>query len=161
MPLIELETYIDAPCERCFDLSRSIDVHILSTKRTKEKAIAGRTSGLIEKDETVTWQARHFGIMQRLTSKITAMQHPVYFVDEMVKGAFKRIYHEHLFDVKGNGTVMIDKFQYEVPFGIAGKLFDKLVLYRYLRRFLIERNNLIKSLAESEQWKLFLPYSKE
>ena len=69
MPKIELTTIIDAPIERCFDLARSIDLHKLSTAGTDEEAIAGVMSGLIGKNEQVTWKAKHFGITQKLTSK--------------------------------------------------------------------------------------------
>lgn len=79
MPVIELETFINADIETCFDLSRSIDLHSLSTAQTKEKAIKGRTSGLIGAGETVTWQATHFGVHQQLTSKITAYARPFHF----------------------------------------------------------------------------------
>ncbi|MBS1689910.1 MAG: SRPBCC family protein [Bacteroidetes bacterium] len=149
-----------APIERCFDLSRSIDLHMLSTQRTNEKAIAGRTSGLICLNETVTWKAKHFGISQTLTTKITQMKSPDYFVDEMMQGTFKSIFHHHQFEAKSNGTLMIDRFNYEVPLGIMGRLFDKLILKRYMKGFLLERNELIKSVAEGDKWKDFLSHSK-
>ena len=72
---------VEAVPERVFDLSRSIDLHVQSTGNTGEKAIAGCTSGLIELGESVTWEATHFGIRQRLTSKITAFERPRFFVD--------------------------------------------------------------------------------
>jgi len=160
MSLIQLHTYIKAPVERCFDLSRSIDVHIASTKRTHEKAIAGRTSGLINLNETVTWKAKHFGLYQTLTTKITQMKSPDYFVDEMMEGAFKSIFHLHQFEAKGSGTLMTDRFYYEAPLGIAGRIFDRVILHRYMKRLLQERNQLIKSFAEGDEWKGFLPHSK-
>lgn len=97
MPHIKLETIINAPIERCFDLARSIDLHKISTGNTQEEAIAGTTSGLIGLNETVTWRARHFGVRQTLTSKITEFERPHFFVDEMLEGAFKSIYHKHIF----------------------------------------------------------------
>ena len=69
MSFIKLETYISAPIEKVFDLARSIDLHKVSTLGTNEEAIAGRTTGLIELGETVTWQAKHFGLYQKLTVK--------------------------------------------------------------------------------------------
>ena len=104
--IIELSTHINAPLERCFDLARSIDLHIISTKQTGEQAIAGRTSGLIELGETVTWRAKHFGVWQTLTSKITHFDHPNSFTDEMVEGAFKSFRHEHLFYAVNHQTVI-------------------------------------------------------
>ncbi|MDB5136776.1 MAG: hypothetical protein JWP37_3379 [Mucilaginibacter sp.] len=148
MPKIVLLTKINAPIEKCFDLARSIDLHMESTKQTGEKAIAGRTGGLIELGETVTWRAKHFGIWQTLTSKITEFNSPNYFVDEMVKGAFKSFRHEHHFTKVDDRTLMKDVFVFESPLGVLGKLFNFLVLTRYIRWLLVERNRVIKEVAE-------------
>ena len=150
MPKINLQTEINAPIEKVFDLSRSIELHIQSTKQTGERAIAGRTSGLIELGETVTWRAKHFGIWQTLTSKITQYDHPNLFVDEMVQGAFKSFRHEHHFTGGVDGcTLMRDVFVFESPMGILGRLADLLFLKRYMTKLLIERNRVIKEVAEA------------
>jgi len=148
MTIINLTTTIRANIETCFDLTRDIDLHKLSTKNTKEKAVAGRTSGLCERGDTITWEATHFGIKQYLTVEITAMEKPHYFEDNMLKGAFKSMRHEHRFESKNDETIMIDKFQYKVPFGILGKLFDILILKNYMTRFLKIRNGVLKEVAE-------------
>ncbi len=153
MPIIETKLHIKAPIERCFDLARSIDLHQISTSKTREKAVAGVTYGLIRKGESVTWRANHFGMRQSLTVEITAFDRPNYFVDEMVKGTFKRFRHEHRFKKVENGTSMIDIFDYTSPFGWLGDIFDFLILKRYMRRFLRVRNQVIKEYAESELWK--------
>src|SRR5687767_9292258 len=122
MPRIEIRTIINADRKVVFDLSRSIDLHQISTKHTNEKAIAGRIDGLIGLNETVTWRAKHFGIFQKLTTKITEFDYPTYFADEMVNGIFKRFKHEHHFSGLDKGTLMTDYFDYTSPFGILGKL---------------------------------------
>lgn len=159
MPLIELTTLIDAPIERCFDLARSIDLHKLSTEGTNEEAVGGVTSGLIGKGQHVTWRATHFGITQELSSKITAFDRPFRFRDEMIKGAFKSIRHDHIFQASGGRTVMQDQFYFESPGGVLGALFNKLVLTRYLRSLLTSRNEMIKRVAESDNWKNILNVS--
>src|ERR1700760_2883163 len=115
MPKIILETLIEAPVGRCFDLARDIDLHAASMQHTGERAVAGRTSGLIEFGETVTWEATHFGIRQRLTSKITKFDYPDRFVDEQVSGAFKSFRHEHHFSKHGDATLMSDVFIFTSP----------------------------------------------
>ena len=97
MPIIRIETIVKAHISVVFDLARSIDLHKISTSHTNEEAIAGKTNGLIEMGESVTWSAKHFGLTQQLTSKITAFNQPYSFTDEMVAGAFKSFKHEHLF----------------------------------------------------------------
>jgi len=147
---IELLTHINAPIERCFNIARSIDVHVASTKQTGEQAIGGRTSGLIELGETVTWRAKHFGIWQNLTSKITEFEYPNYFTDEMVSGAFKSFRHEHLFYAVNDQTVMKDIFIFESPYGILGKVANFLFLGRYMQNLLIKRNKVIKEVVEKQ-----------
>ncbi len=156
MPRIELKTRIHAPREIVFDLIRSIDVHKYSAAQTNEEAIAGVTSGLIELGETVTWRAKHLGVTQTLTSKITAFKRPEYFVDEMVSGAFKRFKHAHILEEIQGGTLVTDIFDYTSPLGILGKLADVLFLENYMTQFLIKRNEVIKEFSESDKWKEIL-----
>ena len=156
MPRIELRTEIKADKEIVFDLSRSIDLHKISTEHTNETAIAGKISGLIALNESVTWRAKHFGIYQRLTSKITEFDRPNYFADEMVSGAFSKFKHEHHFKDLNGGTLMTDFFDYKSPLGILGKLADRLFLKKYMTDLLTERNRIVKEFSESEKWKQIL-----
>jgi ligand-binding SRPBCC domain-containing protein len=149
MSTITLETPIQASAEICYDLSLSVDLHQLSTAKTKEHIIAGVREGIMKLGETVTWRAKHFGIWMELTSKITEAQRPEYFVDEMQKGAFKSLRNEHHFLQTNKGTIMKDIFMFEAPFGILGKIVNSLVLENYLKGFLIKRNEYIKEMAES------------
>ena len=151
MPKIELQTCIKAPKQIVFDLARSIDLHKISTEQTKEEAIAGVTSGLIGLGEFVTWRAKHFGIYQKLTSKITEFESPNYFIDEMTQGAFKSFKHEHRFSEANGVTEMIDIFEYKSPFGILGRLGDMLFLEKYMTALLVKRNKSIMVYAESKK----------
>ena len=148
MSKIYLETIINADIQTVFDLSRDIDLHQKSTFKTGEKAIAGKTSGLIELGETVTWRAKHLGFYQTHTSKITEMEKPNKFTDIMLKGTFKSLKHQHIFKEKEGSTVMIDIFEFESPCGIFGKLFNKFFLRNYMKNFLLERNKIIKNTAQ-------------
>ncbi len=156
MPVIVLSTTIKADIQICFDLSRSIDLHKLSTAKTKEEAIEGITCGLIKQGEFVTWEATHFGIRQKLRSRITAFENPFHFRDEQEKGPFKFIKHDHYFEQNADFVIMKDVFEFNSPFGIFGKIFNKLILTTYLTKFLVERNQLIKEFAETEKWKSVL-----
>lgn len=156
MPRIEIETRINADIEICFDLSRSIDLHSISTSQTNEVAIAGVTSGLISLNQTVTWEATHFFVRQQLTSKITAYERPFHFRDEMLKGAFKLIKHDHYFEKTESGCLMKDVFDFKSPWGILGKIADKLIMKKYLENFLTERNKVIKEYAENGTWQTIL-----
>ena len=149
MTTIKLSTTINAPIDKCFNVSRDIKIHELSTKDTNERAISGRTSGHCELNDEITWQATHFGISQRLTVKITQLNRPLFFEDVMLRGAFKSMRHEHHFKQIDQITEMTDIFNYEVPFGILGKLFDSVILKRYMTKFLTTRNQIIKEVSEN------------
>lgn len=158
MITIRLSTAIAAPRERVFDLARSIDLHTRSLDWTGEEPVAGRMSGLIELGETVTWRARHLGVRQRLTSRISGYERPGWFQDVMVRGAFAWMEHDHWFDATPDGgTVLRDEFRFAAPLGILGRIVETLVLERYMTRFLERRNAVIKRVAESEEWREFLP----
>lgn len=153
MPVIELTTSITAPIERVFDLSRSIDLHTNSTSSTGERAIAGVTSGLIGAGEEVTWRAKHFGVWQSLTVRVTVFERPTHFADVMVRGAFRSMEHHHYFEPSATGTTTRDVFTFESPLGILGHVANFLFLTRYMRAFLAKRNRVIKAIAESDDWK--------
>jgi ligand-binding SRPBCC domain-containing protein len=156
MHSIHLTTFIAAPVERVFDLSRSISLHKISAISTDEKAIAGITAGLINENETVTWQARHLFKTRHFTSRIIRMQKPLYFTDEMVSGDFKSFRHEHHFKATDNGSIIIDMISFEAPYGVVGRIFSSLYLKNYLEKFLIHRNAVIKDYAETEKWNAIL-----
>lgn len=156
MPLIELHTSINAPIEVCFDLARSIDLHKVSTQQTQEEAIAGVTTGLIGLGETVTWRAKHFGVWQRLTTRITAYEYPVFFADEMTQGSFAAFRHEHHFSPGKGLTEIIDYFDFRSPLGILGDLANRLILTNYMKNLLERRNLVIKRVAESGEWQNLL-----
>ena len=147
-------TQIDAPIQRCFDLSRSVEVH------SGEQAVAlgGKTSGLVGLYEQVTWRAKHFGIWQNLTSKTTTMKPPFYFQVTMVRGIFRFMQADHLFEsLESGGTEMKDVFSIAAPLPLLGPLAETLFLRRYMLALLRERNAVIKRVAESSEWEQYLP----
>jgi len=150
MTTIYLSTKINAPKQIVFDASRNIDIHQQSASPSKEKAIDGVTSGLINLNETVTWRGKHFGFYLTHKSRITAMNFYDYFVDEMEHGKFRSFKHEHIFEEKNGFTIMKDKLQYETPFGIFGELLDILFLEKHLTHFLLERNKVLKEVSEKQ-----------
>jgi ligand-binding SRPBCC domain-containing protein len=160
MPAIELNIVIRAPRERVFDLARSIDAHQHTTGGTDERAVAGVTSGLIGMGDEVSWEARHFGIRQRLTVRVTAFDRPKHFQDIMISGAFKSMVHDHSFAEHPSGTLMRDRFQFTSPLGLLGRMVDWLFLEGYMRRFLVGRNEVLKRLAESPEGDNYLGQSR-
>ncbi len=149
MPTIHLETYIEAPIERCFDLALSVDLHQHSVAHTQERPVAGVISGVMRLGDTVTWEAVHFGIKQHLTTKITAYERPYRFTDELLRGTFHQLTHLHEFVAQSPGTLMMDLFYFRAPFGVLGSIAEQLFLTRYMRGLLLTRNQYLKQAAEA------------
>lgn len=156
MPVIKLTTFINAPLERVFNLSRSIDLHTISTIHSNEKAVAGVTTGLININETVTWQAFHLFKIRRFTSKITALTLYEHFCDEMIEGDFITFKHNHYFNTEAGITIMKDIIEFKSPYSFVGNLFNKIYLTNYLKKITIQRNDCIKQYAETDKWKKIL-----
>ena len=154
---LNLGTIINAPIERCFDLSRSIEVHLLGTEQTGEQAVGGVTTGLIGLGEFVRWRATHLGVKQHLASRITAYDRPTYFQDTMIEGAFRSMQHDHFFKALApDRTEMMDRFVFAAPLPVLGLIAEKLVLRRYMHNLLIHRNEIVKQVAQSDKWKNFI-----
>jgi len=156
----EETTLIDAPIERVFDLSRSVEVHLLANIHEGEQALAtgGVTTGLVGLGEQVTWRAKHFGFWRDLTSKATVVEPPTYFQVTMVKGVFRSMQADHLFRRLPSGaTELTDIFAIAAPVPILGRIAEALLLRRYMMALNRERNAVIKQLAESNDWQLYLP----
>ena len=156
---IDETTLIHAPIERCFDLSRSVEVHLLANVHSGEQAMAlgGSTSGLVGLSQEVTWRAKHFGVWQTLTSKTTAMEPPRYFQVTMVRGIFRFMQADHLFrSVEPGITEMTDRFCIAAPLPVLGPIAEALFLRRYMLALLRERNAVIRQVAESSNWQRYL-----
>jgi ligand-binding SRPBCC domain-containing protein len=154
-------TVIRAPIERCFDLARSVEVHLAGNVHWGEAALAsaGVTSGLVGMGQRVTWRAKHFGVWHRLTSEITAMERPLHFQDVMIQGPFRWMKHDHIFrSLSLEETEMTDIFCFAAPFKVLGRLVEMVVLGRYMHALLRERNAALKQIAESAAWHTYLVY---
>jgi ligand-binding SRPBCC domain-containing protein len=151
VPIIRIETLIQAPIERCFDLARDPELHARSLAQTGERVVSRTGSGLLRLGDLVTFEAVHLGIRQRLTAQIIRFDGPHLFEDRMVRGAFRCFSHRHAFEQTAAGTLMTDTFAYRSPLGPLGALADRLFITRYLRRLLTARAAVLKQHAERHQ----------
>jgi ligand-binding SRPBCC domain-containing protein len=149
MASIRVETLIKAPMDRCFDLARSVEAHLASTAKTRERVIAGRTEGLFELGDSVTWEARYFGLRLRQGSMITRSEPPHIFVDEGTTGPLGHFRHVHQFVPEHGGTLMVDTFEYEIPMRLGGRVADRFFVERHMRRLLTDRAAYLKQEAEA------------
>ena len=148
MTTIVVETRIAAPIELCFDLARDVEAHLKTSSSTGERAVGGKTSGLLDLGDVVTFEAVHFGVRQRLTSQIVEFDRPRRFVDEMVKGAFASLRHVHEFVADGASVVMRDTLTWRSPLGFLGVVADKLFVEAHMRAFMVKKQAELKEYAE-------------
>ncbi len=149
MTRIIIETKIHAPIELCFDLARDVSAHTESAAFSSERVVApGRTSGLLELGDLVAFEGRHFGVKQRFIARITLLNRPKRFDDEMVRGSFKWLRHVHEFEFNNGITTMRDTLEWEPPFGMIGRLVDQLCLRRHMHWFVSTKQNALKRIAE-------------
>ncbi len=149
MASIRVETLVKAPIDRCFDLARSVEAHLSSTAKTKERVVGGRNQGLFELGDSVTWEGRYFGLRLRQGSTITRSEPPHVFVDEGTSGPLGHFRHVHQFVPEHGATLMVDTFEYEVPAVLGGRLADRLLVERRVRRLLTDRAAYLKKEAEA------------
>ena len=149
MYTLRVTTRIAAPPGRCFDLARDVDAHARSAVHTGERVVAGRTSGLLELGDSITFEGRHLGVRQRLTAVVTAFDPPRHFRDTMTAGAFRSMVHDHHFEgTPDGGTVMTDVLRFVAPVGPLGWVAERLLVGPHLRRFLVARGRALQTMAE-------------
>lgn len=150
MPQIIIHTVINAPIQTCFDLARDVGFYCQSLRKPTEIPISGKISGLVDKGDYITWETNHINFIQHLTLKVTELESPFLFVDEMVKGEFKSYKHEHIFKTNSRGeTIMTDKFYFESSYGVLGRIVDSVFLKRHFKGLIKTRNKLLKERAEA------------
>jgi ligand-binding SRPBCC domain-containing protein len=149
MGRIYIQTFINASPEVCFDLARDVGAHLESASFSGERAVApGRTKGLLELGDLVTFEGVHFGVRQRFTAKITELDRPHRFVDELVKSTFKRLRHVHDFVARDGGTLMVDDLEWTSPLGILGRIADAIAVERHMGSFVTRKQRALKEMAE-------------
>ena len=151
MVRIQVDTTISAPIRTCFDLGRSLSAHVTTTIGTDEKIISRHDNDLLTLGDEVTFEARHLGFRRRLTARIVEFHEPSLFADQMIKGSFRYLRHEHRFQSLANGdTKMTDRVEFSSPYGLVGKLLDHFYLCAYMERFIRRKGLALKVLAEKQ-----------
>lgn len=156
MVRIKLNTWVDAPVERCFKLATSVEFLIASARPTKEMAVSGVTKGLLREGDSVKWSARHFRARFTHTSLVEVWKPFLHFRETVTAGIFARYEHEHFFAAMDDGTRVRDELTFVARFGTVGRMLESLVLRRYITSLLKRRNAALKQAAESQEWRLYL-----
>lgn len=147
---LTIQIDVDAQPQRCFDLARSMDFHTHSMRKTGERIVGGRSTGLIGPGEEVEFEGRHLGVRQRLRARITAFDPPRMFVDEQVRGAFRSLRHEHQFDeLPDRGTRITDRVTFDAGWWLLGIAVERWIIRPHLRRLITSHQRNIKRALET------------
>lgn len=149
MSIIFLETNINAPIDRVFDLSCRVESHLAYSKLSKVKIIKGKKSGSFYLGESITWRANHFCFQQKYTLTITDLYKPTYFVYQLKGGIFRSLRHECHFSYRNGTTTMSNVLKFIPRKGFVGVLVNFLFLRAYLIHLVMRQNMMIKKKAES------------
>lgn len=154
---LHLTTVVYAPIQRVFDLARCVSLHKRHFEHHNIVPLNGKTSGLLEMRDYTRWEGKLGGKKRQFIMDLSAIDKPNYYHDEMRKDFFDFFLHEHYFREIDNGTIMIDQIKYQLPHGIIGKMINKACAEKYITQYLKERNDLIKTYAEGNNWRAILP----
>jgi ligand-binding SRPBCC domain-containing protein len=156
MPKIHLTSFIQAPAERVFNLSRHLAIRKLALQKGREQILSSSSDSLVQKGETITLRARHLGRTREITARIVDISQPDWFTEEQVKGDLKSYRHECHFKPAENGTILIDMLEYEGPRDLLGSIISAFFLRSYFESMLRKKNDLVRQYAETEKWKAVL-----
>jgi len=86
-----------------------------------------------------------FGVKMNWMTEITHVKENEYFVDEQRSGPYALWHHQHHFkEVKG-GVLMTDILNYAIPYGIIGRVVNRLVVEKQVRQiFEFRRKEIVK-----------------
>ncbi len=158
MPTIRQEIVIHAPCERCFDLTRSVDFHVESAQQIAARADGGRSTGLSGAEDYTVWSARFFGVRSSMVTRIEDYVRPTGFRDRMTTGLLHRFEHTYRFQpLDGGGCALSDELAMEAPFMFLGRLVERAYLQARMTSLVGQRLEAIKRAAESDEWRRYLP----
>lgn len=150
MFVVKENTHVIAPLERCFLLSTSVD---LVARTLGMRPVAGSTSGLVVAGDRVVWRGWKFGLPLQHETLITRYDAPRFFQDSMARGWFRMFAHDHEFTEIGGQVLLKDTVRFALPFGVAGRLVGKYILVPHIRGLMRRRFELLKRVAESEEWR--------
>ncbi len=148
--------HVNAPIERCFLLSTNLELVKRSMKMRLVESESTRTSGLIVGGDRLMWRGWIFGLPQLHETMIAQYERPDFFQDAMERGRFSRFQHDHFFAEVGGRTLLNDKVRFSLPFGWMTRPLAHFLVMPYISRLLRQRLELLKRVAESDEWKQYL-----
>jgi ligand-binding SRPBCC domain-containing protein len=151
--VFETEQWLPLPTRDVFDFfSDAFSLELLTPPWLRFRVI---TPAPIEMQQgtVIDYRLKLRGIPVRWQSKITVWEPPHHFVDEQIRGPYRRWVHQHTFEESEGGTLARDHVDYAVPGGV---LVEKLLVERDLRKIFQYRQRkltevLIEGISNSDR----------
>ncbi len=92
---------------------------------------------------------------RRWIARITEFEWNHHFADEQVQGPFARWHHRHELTAEArngiNGTVVRDRVEYEIGFGILGRVAQSLFVDSQMKRTFAHRQRVVEGLLRETE----------
>jgi len=131
--VLDRSQLIRAPLDEVFAFfAEPRNLALLTPERMRFK-IREIDEGPMRAGYRIAYTIHIMGIPIRWVTRITEYQSGRGFADVQEKGPYARWRHEHSFEEAPGGTLMRDRVQYRLPFGILGEVARRLFVARQLR----------------------------
>jgi ligand-binding SRPBCC domain-containing protein len=144
-------THLPLPLEEVFDFFACAENLELITPPELQFRILTPQPIVMERGSLIDYRLRLHKIPFRWRTLISLWNPPHSFVDEQLRGPYRKWIHTHRFEPNGEGTRMIDEVKYELPLWPLGKIahvfvrprLELIFLYRQqaVRRLLLPRSD--------------------
>lgn len=133
MTVLEFSTEINATQKELFDFHTNFKNVVIVTPPVFKVRFVKIPETMAEGSE-MTIEIKQFGLWMPWDVKVEKLIQNSLMVDyQSGRGPFKYWRHEHLFTERNNKTVLIDRIEYQLPFGILGLLVD-IILMRFIQK---------------------------
>jgi ligand-binding SRPBCC domain-containing protein len=146
--IFERSSSIRAPLEKVFDFFSRPENLALITPPGMGFVIIERPEGTLTRGSRIAYRIKVAGIPLRWVTNIAEWTSGVSFVDEQIRGPYKKWVHTHTFSVRDGEVLMHDRVDYELPFGLLGRIFGGWFVRRQLRGIFDYRQAQIGRLLE-------------
>ena len=83
-------------------------------------------------------------------TRIVKYEPPYLFIDEQLKGPYKKWIHTHTFEEKGDSTIMYDKVEYDLYGGFLKSIINKVSVERSVKKIFEYRKKVIGEYFENK-----------
>lgn len=141
--LFERTTILHAPLPRVFEFFSAPENLARITPPSMRFHIVAGPNRRLQEDDRIEYRIRLFGIPLRWVTRIAMWRDNEAFVDVQERGPYKAWRHTHTFRQTSDGVEMHDRVEYELPFGVVGRLLGGLLVRRELKRIFDYRSEAI------------------